>query len=764
MESSDDSVRESEAVRLQRLERILDSTPCVVVAYDREWRVEYASARASEFVGSLDRSLAWDDLSRAFDASHREALERAAADGETAYCETYHEALDRWYEVQAHPNLDGVIAHYQDITRRKRVERELGASQALNRQIVEAVAAGVVHILSKGSIAHANEEAQRVAGLTLDELSKRFVRDFEGETFAEDGSPMEAGDYPASKCLRTGEPYIGTVMGLRRPDGEMSWGIYSAIPLRDVKTFEITGVVVTIVDITKRKQAEAAFRESEQRFAAFMEHSPTLAFAKSPDGQFVYANAAILRSLQLDEVGIVGKTDYDFMPKEIADVVRANDDAVRASGRAAEFVEVVPGPEGKSRTFLVHKFPFTDSSGRALLGGMATDLTERLRLEEQLMHARKMEAIGRLAGGIAHDFNNLMTIVGGYATFLLRGLADDHPLHDDAEQIRRAAERATRLTRQLLAFGRRQILRPQIVDLNLVIGEITKMLSRLLGEDVELRLDLSEDIGYVRIDPGQLEQVIVNLAINAREAMPEGGRLEVQTARETLDEPRVLPYDRIEPACYTVLRIRDSGTGIDESTFSHLFEPFFSTKGFNRGMGLSSIYGIVKQSGGSILVESEVGTGTTFAVFLPEAPESPRRATSQAPAVAPASRGETVMIVEDDEDVKALMVEMLTLKGYTTIDSADPIEAIGLCERHEGAIDLLVTDVVMPKLSGPQLAEQLVAIRPDMRVLFVSGYVENEATRRVVSSGRAAFLAKPFTLEEFMRKIRHVLEAVGGRR
>jgi PAS domain S-box-containing protein len=644
MSSTEDNVHEDELAHLRRLARVLDSTTDGIAVYDREWRFVYLNKPAEELGGKPIEELLgrvyWEVFPEAAEAPHSRELERAMTEGIPVHFENYYEPFDKWFEIHAYPTPEGITAYYHDISKRKRAELALRETDELNRRIIEAVPAGVVLVLPDGAIAHANEQAQELLGLAFDEFTSRYVHDFDGMTIAEDGSPLAAEDYPVSTCLRTGEPHTGATIGVRRPNGEISWGVYSAIPLRDTKTGGLSGAVVTFVDISERKRAEAALRESEQ----------------------------------------------------------------------------------------------------------------------QLHYARKMETVGRLAGGIAHDFNNLMTIVGGYASFMLQRLVPGDPLCNDAEQIRKAAERATRLTRQLLAFGRRQILRPQIVDLNGVINEITKMLARLLGEDVDVRLHLAPNLGHIQIDPGQLEQVLVNLTINAREAMAEGGQLDIETSNVAFDEPRLLQHDCIEPGSYVALRIRDSGKGMDAQTLTHLFEPFFSTKEFGRGLGLSSIYGIVKQSGGSIAVDSEQGEGTTFTIYLPIAKTAVTREEAPKRVLAPASRGETILLVEDDPDVRALLEEVLEQNGYTTIRTDDPAEAVEMCEGHEGPIHLLVTDVVMPKISGPQLAERLVRVRSDMRVLFISGYVENDVTRKAVSSGWAAFLAKPFTPEEFIIKVQEVLE------
>jgi two-component system cell cycle sensor histidine kinase/response regulator CckA len=387
------------------------------------------------------------------------------------------------------------------------------------------------------------------------------------------------------------------------------------------------------------------------------------------------------------------------------------------------------------------------------------DITSRRELEEQLRQSQKMEAVGMLAGGVAHDFNNLLTIITGYSQLILNNLRPEDANRHSVEQIMRAGERAAALTKQLLAFSRRQVLQPKVLDLNRLVGSLTAMLQRLIGEDVDLRLVLRPDIGRVHADPGQVEQVLMNLVVNARDAMPKGGVLTVETANVELDESYVSRHIEVKSGPYVMLAVSDNGAGMDEATRGRLFEPFFTTKaaGKGTGLGLSTVFGIVKQSGGSLQVYSEPGSGTSVKVFLPRIeqavandPEAQRKV---------ARRGhETVLLVEDDDMVRNLVRETLERDGYTVIDANSPVEARRASDKFEGTIHLLITDVIMPKTNGRELAEQLTRRRPNMKVLYMSGYTDSAIASSGVLERESAFLQKPFTPVALTGKVRDILE------
>ncbi len=392
------------------------------------------------------------------------------------------------------------------------------------------------------------------------------------------------------------------------------------------------------------------------------------------------------------------------------------------------------------------------------------DVTYERKMEEQLRNAQKMEAVGRLAGGVAHDFNNLLTAIIGYAELLAAELVPGSPLRRDADEIERAGKQAATLIRQLLAFGRRQVLKPEVLELNAVVAEVENMLRRLIGEDVELLLRLSGALWAVKADRSQIEQVIVNLAVNARDAMPSGGKLSVVTENFVLRERDPLIAEDMEPGEYVRLSIRDTGHGMDRDTMSRIFEPFFTTKetGKGTGLGLASVYGIVRQSGGHIRVESAPGEGTTFSVYLPRAEDAAAPARPPEPVPAGGGGSETVLLVEDSDFVRALTHEILRLGGYRVLDASNGEEAIGLCRIHPGTIDLVLTDVVMPGMSGRELSERVKTLRPGIRVLYMSGYTDEAIARHGVLEPGMAFIEKPFTPDDLVRKVREILGAPGS--
>ena len=389
---------------------------------------------------------------------------------------------------------------------------------------------------------------------------------------------------------------------------------------------------------------------------------------------------------------------------------------------------------------------------------MVTDITQRKQLQEQFRQVQKMEAVGRLAGGIAHDFNNLLTVIMGFGQLLYEKLAAGDPLRAYVDTINKAGDRAAGLTRQLLAFSRQQVLTPQVLDLNSVVANVNTMLRRLIGEDIDLVIRRGHGLGQVKADPGQIEQVIMNLAVNAQDAMPQGGKLTIKTANVMLEEAYARSHYPLKPGPYVMLAVSDTGCGMDEETRAHIFEPFFTTKakGMGTGLGLATVYGIVKQSGGYIWVESEEGRGTTFTMYLPRIEESVGAVEEKATA-APARGTETVLLVEDEGEVRALIRRVLEAGGYTVLEASQGEEALRVSAQHQGPIHLLLTDVVMPGMSGRELAERLTPLRRETKVLYTSGYTDDAILQRSALDPEAAFLQKPFTPDAVVRRVREVL-------
>jgi two-component system, cell cycle sensor histidine kinase and response regulator CckA len=388
-----------------------------------------------------------------------------------------------------------------------------------------------------------------------------------------------------------------------------------------------------------------------------------------------------------------------------------------------------------------------------------SDITRRQHLEQQLQHALKMEAVGRLAGGVAHDFNNMLTVITGYGTMVLEEFQDQNPVREHVEEILSAANRAAALISQLLAFSRQQPMRPQVINLNALIANTEKMLSRLIQEDVALELILQDGLGSVKGDPAQVEQAIVNLVVNARDAMPAGGRITVETADVCLDESYASTHMGVQPGEFVMIAVSDTGEGMDEDVLRRVFEPFFTTKeqGKGTGLGLATVYGMAKQNGGDVWVYSEPGKGTTFKLYLPSVDEP----GAALPTVLsqPAPRGcETILVVEDEPSVRSITVKMLQQLGYVTLATASGAEALEVSRTYRGAIALLLTDVVMPNMNGRQLAGELAGVRPDMKVLYLSGYTRNVALQHGIVDSSVAFLPKPFSRDTLAKAVRNVLE------
>jgi two-component system cell cycle sensor histidine kinase/response regulator CckA len=508
-----------------------------------------------------------------------------------------------------------------------------------------------------------------------------------------------------------------------------------------------------------RQQAED-LAKSEERFRQLADNIPEVFWIASAEtGQAIYVSPAYEtvwgRSVQ---------SFYDRPSSWLETVVPEDAALVQAfleqsrRGEAAEEFRILR-PDGSVRWVWVRSFPVRDAEGRLeRLAGVTLDITERRNLDQQFRQAQKMEAVGRLAGGVAHDFNNLLGVVMGYGESALRALPGEHPVRPKIHQILRAAERATGVTRQLLLFSRKHVAEPRVLDLNTIIRDMERILHRLIGEDLELVVICGTPLGTIRADVHEVEQVLMNLAVNARDAMPQGGRLTIKTARARIGARPAAGQEGIPPGDYVTVAVADNGTGIPSHVKAHIFEPFFTTKAPDRGtgLGLSTVYGIVSQAKGHIVVDSREGLGTTFTVYFPEVAGVPDRAGDVSTSVPDGH--ETVLLVEDDEALRSVTTEMLQECGYEVLDVAGGAAAGHLVADYVGSIDLLVTDMVMPGMSGPEAAERILAHRPGIKVLFVSGYAGAELTgQRGVPPG-SAFLQKPFTLGELARKVREALD------
>ncbi len=562
------------------------------------------------------------------------------------------------------------------------------------------------------------------------------------------------------RILETGEPVRAheLCVRLRRDAFRPIWFLGSGYPVRS-ETGEIIGVGIVAVDITVRKAAEEALAESNARFRQLADNIPAIFWLAELDPpKMVYLSPAFeeiwgrsAQSLMDDPSGFLRAVHPDDRTR-----VRAVAKDLPTIGYDIEYRML--RPDGETRWIRDRGFPIRDEDGRVRrAAGIASDVTEQKRLEDQLLQAGKMESLGRLAGGVAHDFNNLMTAILGHAAFVAAALPASHEAREDLAQIEDAARRASGLTRQLLAFARRQVIEPRLVDVNDLVANLDALLRRLIGEDIELATLLGPEAHCVRADPSQLEQVLVNLAVNARDAMPAGGKLVLETHSVSLMEgdPSLL----LPPGRWVRISVCDTGQGIAPAVRAHLFEPFFTTKepGKGTGLGLATCYGIVEQCGGHIFVDSRPGAGARFDVFLPQVEGAPVRARASAPS-SPPRGSETVLLVEDEPLVREVAARTLRAQGYAVIEAGDGGEALARARAHSSPIHLLVADVVMPRMGGVELAERLRAERPDTRVLHVSGYLERSLPTTPKPPAGTAFLQKPFLPEQLARKVRAVLE------
>jgi len=532
-----------------------------------------------------------------------------------------------------------------------------------------------------------------------------------------------------------------------------------------VLAFVSTQIAMTIV----RKRAEVALRESEMRLARAQETAHLgsweldLTNLENVTQNPLWWSDETYRIFGYEPRQVPVSNDLFFKSVPPEDVPRINA-AVEGSlqnGLPYFIQHRVIRPDGSERVVEERSTVLRDPAGRPIrMVGTVLDVTERQRLEEQLRQAQKMEAVGRLAGGVAHDFNNLLTAILGSSELLLGRLGPDHPERVEAEEIRKAAMWAADLTRQLLAFSRQQVLDPQLFDLSAAVTKMDKMLRRLIRADITFRTHLASDLGPVRADPGQIGQVIMNLVVNACDAMPDGGTLTIETANVEVGAGH--EQDQVPaPGAYVVLTVSDTGLGMDATTRAHIFEPFFTTKerGKGTGLGLSTVYGIVQQSEGYVSLESEPGRGTTFKVYLPRIDSRVEAAAAGAVRAAPQGGAETILVVEDQEPVRRLTRKILETKGYAVLAAADGPEALRVAQHHAGAIHVLVTDVVMPGMSGREVGRRLSAERPGMRVLYLSGHADDSIVRHGVLEPGLAFLQKPFTPDTLARRVRDLLDA-----
>jgi hypothetical protein len=527
----------------------------------------------------------------------------------------------------------------------------------------------------------------------------------------------------------------------------------------------LPSAVVNVIkkrDIQREKEkAEENLHSQEAQVRLIAEHSRDLIYLLDEKGQFTYASPSFERALGTPPDQLVGHKAFPFLHPDDKAVARTAFQEALATGEDRTVQFRYKHRDGSWRLFeSVVSFARDEKGSPAKAVVVARDIEDRRRLEEQVRQAQKMEAVGRLAGGVAHDFNNLLTAINGYSDLLLRSLDRMDPRRADVEEIKETAGRAAALTQQLLAFSRRQMTNPTVLDLNQVVSNLEKMLRRLIGEDIALRTALAPALYRVKADMGQMEQVLLNLTVNARDAMPEGGTLLVETRNvEAAPSPSAEEPD-IPSGSYVLLSVSDTGCGMDNATQAHLFEPFFTTKekGRGTGLGLSTVYGIVQQAGGHIRVATKPGHGTVFRVFLPRVDEAAEPSEKILETEEFFKGNETVLLAEDDRSVRRLAARILAQSGYRVIEAASGEEALRFADEHHEPMDILVTDVVMHGVSGPELARRLTSARPGLKVLYLSGYMESDMRNSILQHLDSSFLGKPFRPRDLVKKVREILD------
>jgi two-component system cell cycle sensor histidine kinase/response regulator CckA len=655
----------------------------------------------------------------------------------------------------AEGNVAGLVGNIVDVSDLKMAEEAVRESEARLRAIFEHAPVGITMVDPTGRFLQTNPAFQAIVGYSAAELQSM--------TFQQITHPEDLPDnlQLLKEFLANQRQYYSLEKRYIRKDGKIVW-----VNLMKSRLQNAQGeprVIGTVLDITARKQAEEALRESEQRFRLMAKTIQDVLWISTPSlDNMIYVSPAYEKvwGRSCEELYESPRSFLDAIHQEDRNQAQAL--MMTHQSRGLEFSQEyrIIKPDGSMSWIHNQAFPVKDEQGKVIMyTGVAKDITERKNLEQQLLLAQKMEAVGRLAGGVAHDFNNLLMAIASYAELIRQKIFKGDPLYHYLEDILQATDRATALTGQLLTFSRQQIVHPRVVDLNLLVRDLKRLLRPLIPEDIELEVITAPDLGMVKADPGYLNQIIMNLVINARDAMPSGGYITLETTEVHLQESRRTRSGEAPPGPYVVLKVIDSGIGIDESIQVHIFEPFFTTKeqGKGTGLGLSIVYGITKQSGGYIDLESKPGQGSTFTIYLPRLEDGAELDKTKTSKQRKFRGEETILLVEDEDVLRSLLAKFMRLHNYTVLEARHGDEALLICEQYQGSIQLMVTDVVMPQMSGRVLADRIRSLRPETKVLYMSGYTEDEVVQRGVADLSVSFLQKPFKPIDLARQVQAVL-------
>jgi PAS domain S-box-containing protein len=790
---------EDSEVRRQYLEQIFENSPDGLTIVDSNHCIQYVNREFQRVFGYSAQDLIGHTADSLILPAERTAEARWIA-----------ECLQRGERITLETQRirrDGTLLDVSVCSAPLVVEGKGGDSYTIYRDISErkqaqALSSALCRIAERTSSAHDLQQFFAAIHSIIDELM--YARNFHIALYDRESqlvsfpyfvdeqdsapAPRKPGRGLTDHVLRTGEPLLCTPDLFRQmaQRGELQhvptpWLHWMGVPLKvnqhafgvlvvrnyspDVRFGErdreiLTSVSQQLASAIEHRRNEQSLRRSEARYRSLVQTAVYGIYRASLEGRFLDVNPALIGMLgynsALEVLALDPERQVFLDPREHALLT----EEFRRTGRMDGFEVRWKRKDGNAITVRISGRAVASAEEPAdVLEAIAEDVTERRVLEDQFRQAQKMEAVGRLAGGIAHDFNNLLMVISGYTEVLLGQLDSAHPLHAKAEAIQQASDRATTLTRQLLAFSRKQLLELKVIDVNSIVSDMERLLRPLIGENVALTTHLDPSIGCTRADAGQIEQIIMNLVVNARDAMPHGGKISIRTTNVSLDESYHREHTFIRPGPYIILSVSDTGHGMDRETQARIFEPFFTTKekGKGTGLGLSTVYGIIKQSGGYVFVQSEVGRGSVFTIYLPRVEEMSEPHGS-APSPPNAARGsETVLLVEDEESVRQLVRETLATQGYRVLEAQNGEAGLAIAANNRDTIHLVITDVVMPGMSGHELAQQLVAARPEIKVLYLSGYTEDAFGEAGAAAASKAFLQKPFTLHSLSRKVREIL-------
>lgn len=748
------------------LKTILEHIPIMIGYFDSKGNIVWVNKTWETILGYTLRDMRQnDDIMKEFypDEEHRRNVLEFIKKSERTW-DTFKTrvasgvVLDTmWMYIRL---SDGTIIGFGlDITQQKRIEEELESNRKILLTAMDQSIAGIaIAEAPSGKIRYINKNGLIIVGKTKDEIEHGIDLYQYIECWNISGLNREQprkDEHPLMRAIRYGETSSNEFM-IRQANGTETYVIANAAPILDHEG-KPTAAIVVYMDVTDVKYAET----HQRKLLTAIEQSSDIVVITDTEGAIQYVNSSFETITGYAKEEVIGQTMRILKSGEHDETFYKTLWETIGSGRVWSGQLINKKKDGSLYYENANISPVLDESGHIInYVAVKRDITKERELESQLRQSQKMESVGRLAGGVAHDFNNILTAIIGYTNFALSKIRPEHEIHDDLLQVKAASERAANLTRQLLAFSRKQILQPKIIELNQLILDLDKMVRRLIGEDIEYVTIPSDGLWKVKADPSQLEQVIINLVVNARDAMPAGGKLIIETKNITLDEGYIRTHADTQPGDYVMIAVSDTGTGINENIREKIFEPFFTTKEREKGtgLGLSTVHGIVKQSGGSIFVYSELGQGTTFKIYLPRVYQECDSPLEPLEITIPYSGKETILLVEDNDMVRSLVKQALILSGYNVLTASYGSQAIELVERYREPIHLLITDVVMPRMSGKELAEILAAKYGFLKILYMSGYTDNAIVHHGMLDQGINFLQKPFSPQLLLQTVRRLLD------